>query len=135
MATPLYDRVTVGAGLIGSAAAYDATKEGNHGTNRTFRVAFPNDTDTELYLTSLQLCCAVRVADWRSSESTLLGFSLPDNSHAVYNARTGVLNSLLSMATTQTLLGASIRKRRRRCVPCPTPRYSTVCSCIMESAQ
>ncbi|EGZ08293.1 hypothetical protein PHYSODRAFT_340095 [Phytophthora sojae] len=59
MATPLYDRVTVGAGLTGSAAAYDATKEGNHGTNRTFRVAFSNDTDTELYLTSLQLCCAV----------------------------------------------------------------------------
>ncbi|EGZ24439.1 hypothetical protein PHYSODRAFT_539550 [Phytophthora sojae] len=42
------------------------------------------------------------------------GFSLPDNSHAVYNPLAGVLNPTLAMATMQKLaqgLGASIRER------------------------
>ncbi|KAE8907554.1 hypothetical protein PF005_g29395 [Phytophthora fragariae] len=83
MATPAYDVVVVGAGLMGSAAAYYAAKEGKRvllreqfellleqfellhgkgsslGTSRIFRVAYPSDTYTELCLTSLQLWRAI----------------------------------------------------------------------------
>ncbi|KAG6619979.1 Sarcosine oxidase [Phytophthora cinnamomi] len=77
MATPVYDVVVVGAGLMGSAAAYYAAKEGkrvllleqfellhgkgsSHGSSRIFRVAYPNDIYTDLCLTSLEL--------WRTIE-------------------------------------------------------------------
>ncbi|KAL4151228.1 hypothetical protein PRNP1_008245 [Phytophthora ramorum] len=76
MATPVYDVVVVGAGLMGSAAAYYAAKEGkrvllleqfellhgkgsSHGSSRIFRVAYPNDIYTELCLTSLELWRAI----------------------------------------------------------------------------
>ncbi|KAG1686995.1 hypothetical protein DVH05_005735 [Phytophthora capsici] len=69
---PFYDVVIVGAGLMGSAAAYYAAKDGkrvlvleqfellhgkgsSHGTSRIFRVAYPIDTYTKLSLQSLDL--------------------------------------------------------------------------------
>ncbi|KAG6619972.1 Sarcosine oxidase [Phytophthora cinnamomi] len=170
MATPVYDVVVVGAGLMGSAAAYYAAKEGkrvllleqfellhgngsSHGTSRIFRVAYPSDTYTELCLTSLELWRDIekeagvelirmtgeldfafeRLDDLVLLEKTLKkykvpfetltgaqvnqrfpGFSLPDNSHAMYNPTAGVLNPTLAMATMQKLakgLGAEISER------------------------
>ncbi|OWZ04599.1 Sarcosine oxidase [Phytophthora megakarya] len=72
MATPVYDVVVVGAGLMGSAAAYYATKAGkrvlvleqfellhgkgsSHGASRIFRVAYPSDVYTKLCLSSLKM--------------------------------------------------------------------------------
>jgi sarcosine oxidase/L-pipecolate oxidase len=76
MATAVYDVVVVGAGLMGSAAAYYAAKQGkrvllleqfellhgkgsSHGSSRIFRVAYPHDVYTELCLTSLEMWRAI----------------------------------------------------------------------------
>ncbi|GMF13360.1 unnamed protein product [Phytophthora lilii] len=155
---------------MGSAAAYYAAKEGrrvlvleqfellhgngsSHGSSRIFRVAYPNDTYTELCLTSLEMWRVIekeagvqlirmtgeldfaseRIDELRGLEETLArydvpfevltgaqvnerfpGFSLPGNSHAVFNPTAGLLNPTLAMATMQKLakdLGAEIRER------------------------
>lgn len=72
MVTAVYDIVIVGAGLMGSAAAYYAAKQGksvlvleqfellhskgsSHGSSRIFRVAYPNDIYTKMSLQSLKI--------------------------------------------------------------------------------
>ncbi|KAG7377851.1 hypothetical protein PHYPSEUDO_010901 [Phytophthora pseudosyringae] len=76
MATAVFDVVIVGAGLMGSAAAYYAAKEGkrvlvleqfellhgkgsSHGSSRIFRVGYPHDLYTELSLQSLEMWRAI----------------------------------------------------------------------------
>ncbi|RLN44716.1 hypothetical protein BBO99_00003241 [Phytophthora kernoviae] len=170
MEPSVYDVVVIGAGLMGSSAAYHAAKAGkrvllleqfellhgqgsSHGSSRIFRVAYPEDVYTNLCLSSLKMWREIekeggveliqttgaldfaseRIDELRNLENALAkhhvpfevltgaqvnkrfpGFSLDDNSHAVWNPTAGVLDPTLAMATMHRLakeMGTEIRER------------------------